>query len=307
MDFRELRYFLAIVDHKSFSAAAKALHVSQPPLSQCILRMEERYGVQLLYRNTNAVTPTGAGEQLYGMAKDIVARAESLERHMLELASANKQNLRVGISQFKSKVFLPGVLALLRNSHAALGLTIIERDSPALEQLLIAGEIDLGIVSLPLAFPGLEYENFLAERLLLALPSSHPLAVGISKSGRKLPAIPLATLGPDEPFLWQPKEMRLRQLTEALFARHNFHPSIVLESKNVESLLAMVAAGMGMALVPESAKMATTHGRDIVFAVVQDANPTRTLVIARKASQKLTPPMEEFIAVLRDYWRKKKL
>ncbi|MDL2210372.1 LysR family transcriptional regulator [Desulfovibrio sp. OttesenSCG-928-O18] len=299
MDFRDLQYFVTVVEEASFSKAARKLHVSQPPLSQCVLRLEEKFGVQLLHRGRGDVTLTYAGERFQEFARQILSLNNGVHESMAEIAALRKGRLCIGVSQFKSKAFLAQVLPLLRDEYPDLQIVIVEEDSLDLERLVLSGKVDLGIISLPLSVPGFTATPILSERILLALPVNHPLTGRFEyPEGKDLPEVAVVHIDPTEPFLMLIRGLRLRRITEEFFAAYNFRPPVAYESRNVETLLSMVAAGMGLALVPECARVASGKGGHCAYATLKGHELSRTLAIIRNGAKEPSEALAGFIAFL---------
>src|SRR5882672_11778006 len=177
-DLRQLRYFMAVAEHRHFGRAAAALHISQPPLSRAIQDLEDRLGVSLLARSKRRVELTPEGAYFFEEARRL---AESLERAVAEvrrMAGGERGRLRVGfVSLADYGGVLPGLLKAYKAAHPGVSLALREMLSPEQAAALVAGELDFGLLLPPV--PGaaaLEHLVVQRERFVVALPESHRLA-----------------------------------------------------------------------------------------------------------------------------------
>lgn len=250
-NLRQLRYFVAVADSLSFTRAAQQLHISQPPLSQQIRALEEDLGVRLLDRTKRRVRLTEPGRLFLDEARKLLAQAESARVTVTQAAAGYGGRLRLGYPV--SVAFhraLPRALLEFARIAPGVQLELNEMYTSAQYESLLAGQIDVGFVR---ALPGqslprreaLHIRELDRERMLLALPAAHPLA--------QRDAVALRELA-DSPFVAQPGRYgtTLHDALMTLTSRAGFHPAIVQEAQQVTGLLALVSAGIGVALVPAS-------------------------------------------------------
>ncbi|MBA2078497.1 LysR family transcriptional regulator [Rhodanobacter sp. PCA2] len=290
-DFRQLRYFIAVAEELSFTRAAIRLHISQPPLSQQIQALERDLGVPLLERSKRKVTLTEPGQVFLEQARHILAQAETARTRTVAAAAGHSGQLRLAYTVSVS--FHPALpRALLRHRQAAPGVNMQLREMYTEAQFaaLLANEIDVGFVrdeprhvqdARQLRLSVLDREP-----LLLALPSSHVLA------GRE--SLRMAEVA-DEAFVSQPRELAatLHDRLRSLAGEAGFQPRIVQQAQQINGLLALVAAGLGLALVP--ATMRTVHLAGVSYVPLADPDAHLLLALACRVGDP-SPVLAQFLA-----------
>lgn len=299
MDFRQLQYMLKVTEEKSFSKAAKKLYISQPSLSQFILNLEQQLGIQLFDRTTTPLRLTYAGELYASIAKQILDLKENLVMQIDDITNLKKGRITIGISPFRSTYFLPRILPVFQQKFPGIEIVLAEGSMAELTDLTINGTVDFSIMTLPVNEDILVYEPIMTEEILLALPPHHPLSQKAAVSLQSLhPRICLAELR-DEPFIMLKPGQRMRQMALTLCKNAGFKPKILLESKSTEAAHAMVAAGMGIAFIPDTLVCFGKIEERPVYFSMEDPVPIRTLVVAYRKGRYLTKASQEFIAMIK--------
>lgn len=255
MELRHLRYFVAVADELHFRRAAEKLGMQQPPLSTQIQQLEAEVGVPLLRRGTRRVELTDAGRSFVEDARAILASAHSAAERARRAALGEHGRLRVGM--INSAPFHPLILRILREyrqRYPGVWLSLEEASTPELAERIRAQTLDLAFVR-PLLdhTPGITTEHLFDERVLVALPQGHAL------SRRR--AIPLGALSL-EPFVLFSRAVGsglYDQIVEACH-RAGFSPRVTQEASQVTSIVNLVAAGLGISLVPESMQKIHSEG-----------------------------------------------
>jgi len=246
MELRHLRYFVAVAEECHFGRAAERLHIAQPPLSQQIKQLEHDLGVQLLVRSTRKVELTPAGLRYLDRARAILASVDSAGDEAARVASGELGRLGIGFTGSATYELLPRLARALREDFPGIDLDLRgEMLTPAQIEALLEKTIDLGFLRPPVRARDLDVRVLRREPLIAVLPEGHGLA---SKSSVKLRELR------DEPFVCYPSHHRSVVYDAVLDAcqRVGFRPSEVLEVAETSTLVAFVAAGMGVALVPAS-------------------------------------------------------
>jgi Transcriptional regulator len=294
-DLRQLRYFVEVAETLSFTQAAQRLHISQPPLSQQIQALEADLGVRLLDRNRRRVALTEPGRIFLAEAKAILARAESARTVVTEAAAGFTGQLRlayaVSISFHRA---LPETL--LRFSHAAPGVSLhlVEMPTGAQYDALLSGQIDVGLLRAPPEGVAnarqLTMEVIDEEPLVLALPAGHRLA--------KQEVVAMADLS-RERFVAPPRSAAatLIDRLNMLANKAKFRPNIRQEAQQIPSLLSLVAAGLGVALVPAS--LQAVHLDKVAFARIDDPEAFWYLAVASRRDN-TSPVLESFLRTVRE-------
>lgn len=293
-DLRQLRYFIAVAEHLSFTEAARRLHLSQPPLSQQIRALEQDLGVRLLDRNKRRVALTEPGRLFLEEARKVLAQVDSARQTALGAAAGHSGRLRLAYPA--SVAFHPALpQAVLRFSHAApaVRLELSEMYTDQQYTALTAGEIDAGLVRAPPKDEAVAAELELLvldhEPLLLALPETHRLA-----RRRRLWLRDVA----GDAFVAQPRALSttLHDTLSRLAARAGFHPAIRQEAQQVTGLLALVAAGIGLALLPASLRAVQLAG--VRMLPLADADASQLLAVACRRDPR-TPVLRRFLDTVR--------
>ncbi|OLP01930.1 LysR family transcriptional regulator [Mycolicibacterium porcinum] len=260
MELRHLRYFVAVAETCHFGRAAEQLHVAQPALSYAIRQLEAELGVTLFNRTTRQVSLTTAGEFLRSEAHRILAGVEDAERGVRRIALGSGGVLRLGLTGTAAFSHLPRIARIVKRELPAVALEIqADMLTPAQCDGLRSGAIDLGVLRPPAVGEGVEMVTVDVESLVLAVSADHRLAVE--------PVVSLTDLR-SEPFIAYASrdsavnDAVLRSCRAAGFVPHREH-----SAPGTAVLLALVAAGLGVAVVPESVQALPLEGvvfRDLV-------------------------------------------
>ncbi|HEY4093840.1 MAG TPA: LysR family transcriptional regulator [Luteibacter sp.] len=294
-DLRQLRYFVEVAETLSFTQAAQRLHISQPPLSQQIQALEADLGVRLLDRNRRRVALTEPGRIFLIEAKAILARAETARTVVTEAAAGFTGQLRLA---YATSVSFHRALpeTLLRFSHAAPGVSLhlVEMPTGAQYDALLSGQIDVGLLRSPpegiANARQLTMEVIDEEPLILALPAGHRLA--------KQDIISMADLA-RERFVAPPRSAAATLIDRLtlLAGKAKFRPNIRQEAQQIPSLLPLVAAGLGVALVPASLR--AVHLDKVAFATIDDPEAYWLLAVASRVDN-TSPVLESFLRTVRE-------
>ena len=246
MELRDLRSFLAVAHHRNFSRAAEQLHVSQPALSEQIRKLEDELGTPLFDRTSRGATLTDAGDAFLPQARAVLAAADAAAESVRMVAHGLAGTLTLGFIDSAAVGILPPLIRRFTARYPELKLRLRELSTRQQLEAVAEGEIDVGIVGGPVWNPALAGRLVATESLLLALPAEHRLA------GET--AVRLADLR-DEGFITYPVDRHAGLYEETLRLCHGagFEPKIVQEANEIYTICGMVAAGLGVAIVPESA------------------------------------------------------
>jgi len=265
MELHQLRYFCAVADTGSFSRAAEQSHVSQPSLSQQILKLEDELGARLFDRLGRSVRLTELGKTFLPRARGVLRELEAARGDVVEQKGSIGGSVTVGAIPTVAPYLLPPVLTAFSKKYPQVQLTVIEEITPVLLDRLRAGAVDVAVLALPIR--GHEFASFslLTEPLFAVLPQKHKLARRQSISLKDVRK---------EPFLLLRDGHCFRENAVAACDRARVHPRIVFESGQFSSLLGMVGAGMGVSLIPE---MAVDKKSGCRYVSVSDPDATRTI------------------------------
>ncbi|MER6085449.1 LysR family transcriptional regulator, partial [Streptomyces sp. NPDC001833] len=242
MELRHLTAFLAVAEELHFGRAAKRLQMAQPPLSQQIRQLEKELGVQLFERNTRSVRLTSAGQSFLEPARTVLEDLDTATRAARAAGRGEYGRVTVGFAGASSHESLPLLTRAVRAAHPGIELVLAGQTYANVALARVAeGSLDLGFVRLPVARPGVVTRVIADEELVCALPSDHRLA--------RHARIPVAALTKD-PFVSFPANAgsSLRDATVAACEAAGFTPRVVQEAPDSHTILALVAAGVGVTL-----------------------------------------------------------
>ena len=243
LDSRSLLLFLAVADALSFRQAAETLHLSQPPLSRAIRELEERLGTRLFDRNTRGVALTVAGEKLLPYARSIAKLLREAEAALT--IKGLPANLRLGLTSAVEPAWFHGLAQRVQARHPETVVSTFSDTSPRLVRQLRAGKLDAAFIALPTETHELEVSELDRLPMVVALPSGHLLA--------KRRRIGLADLAREKVFWFErARQPAFYDHCQTVFSRHGFAPSKLREPSDHHVLLADVANGKGVALLPKS-------------------------------------------------------
>lgn len=269
-ELRQLRYFVAVAEELHFGRAAKRLGIAQPPLSQQIQRFERSISVQLFERTRRSVTLTPAGEALLPEAIDLLARADRALEIVQDIAFGRAGRLTIGFVGSASMLVLPELLKAFRGRYPGVELELIELTTNDQYAALEEGRIQIGCVRTPLANAPFSSALISRERLVLALPDN---------LFEEVPdPVPLEAMA-EAPFIMPPRRLghSFHDIARAACTRAGFTPRVVQEAIQMQTILGLVAAGIGVALVPESMGRIPRDG--VICRRLTDADAYSDLVL----------------------------
>jgi LysR family transcriptional regulator, benzoate and cis,cis-muconate-responsive activator of ben and cat genes len=263
MDLKQLRYFSAVCEAKSFVHAAERINMAQPPLSRAIQNLEQEIGVILIDRTVRPLELTEAGRFLYEQGQRLLQRAEEIKHATRALGKTKRQFFNIGFVGSTLYGFLPSIIRRFKADFPDVEVGLSEMITLQQQAALLARRIDIGFGRLELdEHPDIERHTILNEPLVLAVPSEHRL--------RNASTVWLEQVA-KEPFILYPSKPRpsfADQVLE-LFNRHKLKPNVVIEANEIQTALGLVAADIGVTLVPQS--VSRLRLGDVVFLSLADS------------------------------------
>lgn len=259
MEFRHLQYFVAVAEELHFRRAAERLHVVQPALSQQIAKLEADLGVRLLERSKRHVELTAEGRVFLTDARAMLEHRDRAAAAAKRAADGSTGRLAAGFVGPAAYSVLPGVVHTFRNRYPDVDLSLHEHTTDQQIELLAGRQLDVGFLRLPVTGDGLELAPVLREQMCVVLPDGHP-------RDERPPGGPVAVNElSGEPFVMVPRsrEAMVFDRIVALCLGAGFSPKIAQEAQQVHAIIGLVAAGIGIALVPES--MRALRRPDVVY------------------------------------------
>ncbi|MFD0715865.1 LysR family transcriptional regulator [Paenibacillus sp. GCM10027626] len=243
MDIRQLSYFLEVANHASFSKASESIHLSQPTLSKMVKSLEDELGVVLLNRSTRKVALTDAGEAVQLHAQLILNAVQHLRAAVADLTEMRAGRFSLGLPPVIGSSFFPKVIAEFNKRYPDIRIQLIEEGGKRIEQMLLEGAIDLGVIVLPADERLFEIVPIVERHLNLVTHRSHPLA-GKTK-------VRLSDLQ-HEPFILFRQEFNLHDRVKEACIQEGFEPHIAYESTQWDFIYELISANQGISLLPET-------------------------------------------------------
>jgi DNA-binding transcriptional LysR family regulator len=291
LNIGRLRILKEVARHGSFSAAADALSYTQPAISQQIATLEAETGLTLLERHPRGVSLTAAGQTLVGHAEGILARLEAAQAALSAIAGLRGGTLRMASFPTAGATLMPLAIATFRDSYPLVGLSLAEGEPEEILPRLRAGELDLALLfefagEAPLAEDMVRVE-LLEDPMYLALPREHRLAGRVN--------LRLGDLRDEAWVQTSSSSPCARHVVRSCHAA-GFEPNVSFESDDYQTVQGLVAAGVGVALIPELA-LSVVRG-DIAIRALSPKPPVRQVVAAAPAGARLVPAAPAMLEVL---------
>jgi DNA-binding transcriptional LysR family regulator len=289
MELQQLRYVEAIAAHRHFTRAAMASQISQPALSHKIKLLEQELGVQLFERSRRGARLTEAGELLLRRARRVLAEVDAARHEIASLKGLKTGHVLLGAMQALGGLKLPRLISQFHRQNPNIQVSL--RDASTTREMLnmvVTDHLDLAIVALDVERPStIEAVPLVRERLVMGVPRSHKLATAGSVKLEQFA---------DEQFVFLGRGTGLRAITEGAAHNAGFTPRVGFETSSLERILALVAEGLGVALVPAS----TVEGRQLPELAAIPVQPAvhRTVGVVWRAKRQHAPATDAFIALL---------
>ena len=286
MELRHLRYFVTLAEELHFGRAAEKLHISQPPLSMQIRALEGELGVMLFNRTQRHAALTQAGHALLQEARQILARVEQTVLITRRAGRGEIGELAVGFISVADYNVLPVVLREFRRKFPLVNLTLREATTDAQIRDLIAGRLDVGFLLPPVTEAALESVSILREPLIAALPEKHPLA---KKAGK----LALEKLK-DEPFILFPRTNAPGLYDDVVNCckAAGFSPRVEQEVIQMQTIISLVSAELGVALIPAS--LTNLRRTGVIYKPLKQQTPLTEIHLAWRRGDEL-PALRVFV------------
>lgn len=243
MDIRALRYFVEVVQLNGFSRAADALFITQPAISRSIKKLEAELGATLLIREINGVRLTDDGAILFEHAKQILKQFNSMNKALHDKAGPLTGTLNVGLPPVIASTYFADIIMAFSSSHPQVELKIFELGTKQMEEAMLEGTVETAAVVLPFNDNAFELTIFSEDRLMLLMSHTHPLAIKKEVNFKNIIT---------EPFVFFSDDFRINDLVRSACGIYSTEPIIAGRSNHLDLIIAMVKAGVGVTLLPNS-------------------------------------------------------
>lgn len=288
MEMHQLRYFVAVARTRNFSRAAEQCHVSQPSLSQQVQKLEDELGERLFDRTRREAKLTAHGELFLRRAVRILEEVDAAKREASDMKGLLRGRLMVGVLPTIAPYLLPDAMAEFTERYPGVEIIVIEDTTARLLKQALAYEIDFAIASLPIADDRLEVQELFREELLLALPPEHPLTRKRQIKSSDLDGERLIVLKGGH---------CLGEQVLRFCDRRDVRTHISFRSAQIETIQALVRAGLGISLIPKmAARQAQCDAPE--YRSMTAPRPERTITVTWPKQRPPNRAATEFISML---------
>ena len=292
MEIRQLRAFVAIAESGTFTAGALRVHVTQAAISMQIRQLETEIGAKVFVRAPRHVILTEAGEQLLRRARHILREHDAALDEIAELAGAERGRLRIGsASAMVLTDQLPGILKELRDQHPGAEIAVTSGTSEVLVDQILAGEVDIAFVSLPVDVRGIKTERLSDDQLVAIASPRHKLA-----KQRTISAYTLA----GERLILGERGGNTRRMIDEFFSAANVKPNVSMELSRQEAINEMVANGLGVGMAGAKSVNRDIKDGKIISWFIEGAEIKWELGLARLRGGHFSPIGKEFVKLCKE-------
>ncbi len=293
MDLHQFQIFAKIVELRSFSRAAEALHLTQPTVSEHVRLLEDEIGGRLFDRLGRETVPTKAGELLYGYALRLLALQEDARRSLDHFLGKMSGALCVGASTIPGEYVLPPLMGRFKEKYPEISISLLIQDTQRILDVLLEGKVELGVVGARIEHRALEYTELMPDELVLVVPASHPW------HGRK--TVTLAELA-QEPLIIRERGSGSRYALERALAEAGMEWEalrIIGEMGSTQAIKQAVKSGMGLSIISKRAVEEECHHNLLWCVRLKGLRVSRHFYIVIHRDRTRSPLCEAFLDFLK--------
>ncbi len=295
MELRLLRTFKAVAEAGSFTQAASRIHLTQAAVSVHMRQLEEEVGAPLFLRVNKKLYLTEAGRALLGHAETIIRAHDDAKADLAAIGGPSRGRLHVGVASTAVTAHpLPEILSEIKRKYALLDLSVVGGTSERIIDQILAGSVDVGLISLPVEASDVLTETLRSDRLVAAMSPQHKLA-----RSRVINAEGLSS----EPLILGEKGGNTRRLIDLFFEKNKLDPKIVMELQRTEAIIKMVELGFGVTILPRGSVHTHLARGTLRAAPVRDLDVKWEFGVAYLKSDYLPPALDSFLKLCRAYIR----
>lgn len=298
MTFTDLKYILAIAEEKNMTQAAKKLFISQPSLSQRVQKVENELQICLFFRTAAGIELTESGIMFVEMARSVLHTYDAFTKQLEKTLSSGKTKLYIGIPPKQSLTVIPSLVESLPKLHPEVQLVFKDISSNKIEEELVSGKLDLGIMHLAILSHLITYKVIQKDHFCIYLRNGSPAAkLAYKREDSTFPLISLQLLK-DEPFGATCSGQRTRMLFDRIFNEEGITPNVVQEMQNVDNLLSMSDAGFFTTLQPLSYLKSSFIDQDRIFEIDSNRDFSFDFVIAYHVDKPYSKVIDSIYRIL---------
>lgn len=272
MELRQLRLFIEVAKHKSITKAAENMHISQPALSKSLMALEDELGMTLIIRTNKTSDLTDAGKVVLEYALRMTVLVDEMKTTLIDMTNLSRGQINIGLPPFIGSLFFPRVMAKFHHAFPNIELNITEYGGARVVKSVEEGEFELGVAVLPIDEQQFSVYPIVEEEMRLVVYKDHHL------SDRE--QVELKELREEE-FIFYHEEFALNQIMRNHFIAAGFEPKILFKSSQWDLMTEMVAANLGITILPQSI-CNRAFNSDLKIIKLQDDIMWRLAVITKK-------------------------
>lgn len=282
MTLKDLEYYAIVAREGSITRAAAQLYIAQPALSQCIRKLEKELGAKLFIRSSNGVQLTDEGACFLSFAAQVLQQRDMLGRHLQDISDADGGEIRLGFTGTQATYVLPYILPDFQRRHPRVSILLTESVSNEIEQKLLRGEIDIGILHLPLLHEELDYFEISRDSMMIVPRSTSAYREYLySKGGRTF--LHTTFLKNESLILTHPGQ-RSRLVCDQILASAGITPQILQTSRSISTLDALAQVDYASTIMPKKQISPVLKKRGVYYIDDQFAIPYSFVVATAKGS-----------------------
>lgn len=299
MTLKELQYIIVIAEESSISRASNRLYVSQPYLSQCLMRIEKQHNMPLFNRTQNGLVLTYAGEQYVETARKIVKLYNDYETGLCEISNMRKGRLTIGTTVHLGSIVFSTILPIFRNLYPNIEIRIEEGSSQKIEEYITSSKVDIGLLHCPLKDGGLCCTPIRDSHFVAVLHKGSSLEnFFYEREGEQYPFIDPGHFYSEKFILAYPYQ-RVRQIADQILHMAGIQPADALLTSSVQTAMCLSAVGLGVSFMPENYISLFNCPVEPQFLRMEDEFKAKwTMAVAYESEVSLTGPAKEFIRLL---------
>lgn len=298
MNVKQLKYVLLLAREGSFAKAAELLNISQPSLSQYVKKIEQQLGQQLFDRSGGTVRLTDAGQIYIDAGRKILELERQMHNQFNDLAEHKSGSVIVGTSPYRSAAMMPIIAKRFQEQYPGMHIVVEEMTSKELTEAAKHGQFDMCITMKPVNDRIFQCEKIAEEELILAVPRSFPAFDSLNMPNRKYPAIDAAKIN-NQPFVLITEGQWMQQALDNISLDYCLSLKTAAVVKSLEAQIAMVRAGIGMALLPSGIKCFCAPDEVNYYSFVQEL-PKRDVVVMWQRERRLSSISNDLIKIMKE-------
>ena len=272
MELRQLRLFIEVAKHKSITKAAENMHISQPALSKSLMALEDELGMKLIIRTNKTSDLTDAGKVVLEYALRMTVLVDEMKTTLIDMTNLSRGQINIGLPPFIGSLFFPRVMAKFHHAFPNIELNITEYGGARVVKSVEEGEFELGVAVLPIDEQQFSVYPIVEEEMRLVVYKDHHLSDRVEVELKELR---------EEEFIFYHEEFALNQIMRNHFIAAGFEPKILFKSSQWDLMTEMVAANLGITILPQSI-CNRAFNSDLKVIKLQDNIMWKLAVITKK-------------------------